>query len=43
MWQMTNYLLEKTERYDLNDWMWIGACAVLLSIVYLLSKQRLVG
>jgi hypothetical protein len=40
MWQFANDLLEKTERYTLQEWMLIGACALFVSAVYLLTKQR---
>jgi hypothetical protein len=40
MWQIVNYVLEKTERYTLNDWLLIGACSLFASVVYLLTKQR---
>jgi hypothetical protein len=40
MWQFANNLLEKTERYTLHEWMLIGACALFISAVYLLTKQR---
>jgi hypothetical protein len=40
MWEFANYLLEKTERYNLNEWGLIGACALFVSVVYLLTKQR---
>jgi hypothetical protein len=40
MWQYANHLLEKTERYTLNEWLLIGACALFFSVVYLLTKQR---
>jgi hypothetical protein len=40
MWQYANYLLEKTERYTLNEWLLIGACALFVTAVYLLTKQR---
>jgi hypothetical protein len=40
MWRFANHLLEKTERYTLNEWLLIGACALFLTAVYLLTKQR---
>jgi hypothetical protein len=40
MWQFANHVLEKTDRYSLNEWLLIGACAVFVSFVYLLTKQR---
>jgi hypothetical protein len=40
MWEFANKLLEKTERYTLNEWLLIGACALFVSVVYLLTKQR---
>ena len=40
MWQYANQLLEKTERYALNEWLLIGACALFVTAVYLLTKQR---
>ena len=40
MWQFANYLLEKTARYSQSEWLMIGTCALFISIVYLLTKQR---
>jgi hypothetical protein len=40
MWRYANHLLERTERFTLNEWMLIGACALFFSVVYLLTKQR---
>jgi hypothetical protein len=40
MWDFANYVLEKSERYTLNEWMMIGAVAVFATVVYLLTKQR---
>jgi hypothetical protein len=40
MWRYANNLLERTERFTLNEWMLIGACALFFSVVYLLTKQR---
>jgi hypothetical protein len=40
MWQFANYVLEKTERYTLNEWLMIGTCALFASVVYLLTKER---
>jgi hypothetical protein len=39
-WQLANHLLERTERYSLEEWMLIGACALFVSVIYLLTKQR---
>ncbi len=40
MWQVANYVLEKTGRYSWNEWLFIGACSLFATVAYLLTKQR---